>query len=132
MPGAYHEDGGGRSRLWRFIPRDHGAAFRQRQGLGGSVAELEIGAPERAAAKKSQPAPPLGTFSRIRKARFYLDHDRSVEVDLHAVHEDDDGTDLMIEVKDWEKEPSLDVVRRFVEVKEALAAKLTRRTVFLF
>ncbi|MCP4654732.1 MAG: hypothetical protein GY856_04845, partial [bacterium] len=32
----------------------------------------------------------------------------------------------------WEKEPSLDVVRRFVEVKEALAGKLTRRTVFLF
>ncbi len=38
----------------------------------------------------------------------------------------------MIEVKDWEKEPSQDVVRRFIEVKEALAGKLTRKTVFLF
>jgi len=33
----------------------------------------------------------------IRKARFYLEQERSVEVDLHAVHEADDGTDLMSE-----------------------------------
>ncbi len=38
----------------------------------------------------------------------------------------------MIEVKDWEKEPSLDVVRRFIEVKEALAGHLKKKTVFLF
>ncbi len=75
---------------------------------------------------------PLGPFAVIRKARFYVDHERSVEIDLHAVHEDDDGTDLMIEVKDWEKEPSLDVVRRFIEVKEALDGHLKRKTVFLF
>ncbi|MCP4644329.1 MAG: hypothetical protein GY851_28055 [bacterium] len=55
-----------------------------------------------------------------------------MEIDLHAVHEDDDGSDLMIEVKDWEQEPSSDVVRRFIEVKEALAGHLKRKTVFLF
>jgi hypothetical protein len=55
-----------------------------------------------------------------------------VEIDLHAVSERDDGTDLMVEVKDWKKEPTRDVVRRFVEVKEALADRLARRTEFLF
>jgi len=40
-------------------------------------------------------ATPIGPFSRIRKARFYVDQEKSVEVDLHAVHEDDDGTDLV-------------------------------------
>jgi hypothetical protein len=74
----------------------------------------------------------LGPFSRIRKARFHLDQERSVEIDLHAVHEADDGTDLMIEVKDWGREPSEGVVRRFVEVKEALGGQLERKTLFLF
>ncbi len=75
---------------------------------------------------------PLGPFKVIRKARFYVAQDQSVEIDLHAAHEDDDRTDLMIEVKDWEKEPSLDVVRRFIEVREALIGHLARQTVFLF
>jgi hypothetical protein len=75
---------------------------------------------------------PIGPFARIRKAHFHVEHDTYVEVDLHAVHEDDEGTDLMIEVKDWEKEPAVDAVRRFIEVKEALAGKLTRKAVFLF
>ena len=82
-------------------------------------------------------ATPIGPFTVIRKARFYVDHERSVEIDrdagrLHAVHEDDAGTDLMIEIKDWEKEPTADVVGRFVEVKEALTGHLKRETVFLF
>ncbi len=38
----------------------------------------------------------------------------------------------MIEVKDWEKEPSQGVMRRFIEVKEALEGQLPRKTVFLF
>ncbi len=75
---------------------------------------------------------PLGPFKVIRKARFYVDQDRSHEIDLHAVHEDDDGTDLMIEVKDWQREPTADVVRRFIEVKNALTGHLRRRTAFLF
>ncbi len=75
---------------------------------------------------------PLGPFTVIRKARFYLDQEKSVEIDLHAVHEDDGGTDLMIEVKDWEREPIPDVVRRFIEVKDVIAGQLERRTVFLF
>ncbi len=75
---------------------------------------------------------PLGPFSVIRKARFYVDQEKSFEIDLHAVHEDDDGTDLMIEVKDWRREPSGDTIRRFVEVKDVLAGHLERRAVFLF
>ncbi len=72
---------------------------------------------------------------------FYVDHDRvsfaplrgdAVEIDLHAAHESDDGTDLMIEVKDWESVPSMDAVRRFVAVKNALGGRLERRAVFLF
>jgi hypothetical protein len=77
-------------------------------------------------------ATPVGPFTVIRKARFYDDLEQSVEVDLHAVHEEDDGTDLMIEVKDWEGEPPLDAVRRFANVKETLHGHLSRRTVLLF
>ncbi len=68
----------------------------------------------------------------IRKARFYLDQETSCEIDLHAACENDDGTDLMVEVKDWESEPSMDAVRRFVAVKNALSDRLERSTVFLF
>ncbi len=39
---------------------------------------------------------------------------------------------MMVEVKAWEREVTQDVVRRFVEVKEALAGRLGRKTVFLF
>ena len=77
-------------------------------------------------------ATPVGPFTVIRKARFYDGLERSVEVDLYAVHEEDDGTDLMIEVKDWEGEPPLDAVGGFVNVKETLRGQLSRRTVFLF
>jgi hypothetical protein len=38
----------------------------------------------------------------------------------------------MIEVKDWTNEPAVDVIRRFIEVKDALAGHLKRKTVFLF
>ncbi len=74
----------------------------------------------------------LGPFTVIRKARFYVDQETSVEIDLHAVSEDDGGTDLMIEVKDWEREPTLDAVRRFIEIKNALTGHLERKTAFLF
>ena len=79
-----------------------------------------------------QDATPVGSFASIRKARFFVDQEKSLEIDLHAVHESDDGTDLMIEVKDWETEPPMDAVRRFVAVKNALDGQLKRRTVFLF
>ena len=89
-----------------------------------------------------KPKPPeglvaLGRFSSIRKAHFHLDQERHVEADLHAVSERDDGIDLVVEVKDWEKEPTLDVVRRFVETRAALADHLerttgSRQTFFLF
>jgi hypothetical protein len=75
---------------------------------------------------------PVGPFRLIRKAGFHVDQEKSVEIDLHAVHESDAGTDLMIEVKDWQREPTADVVRRFIEVKNALTGCLERNTVFLF
>ena len=79
----------------------------------------------------------LDRFTSIRKAHFHLDQDRHVEADLHAVSERDDGTDLIVEVKDWEREPTVDAVQAFVEVKEALAGHLegragSRKTAFLF
>ncbi|MCP4057796.1 MAG: hypothetical protein GY738_10865, partial [Pseudoalteromonas sp.] len=77
-------------------------------------------------------ATPIGPFARIRKARFYVDQETSVEVDLHAVHQDDDGTDLMVEVKDWQKAPPKSAVGRFIEVKSALEGQPPRRTLFLF
>ena len=75
---------------------------------------------------------PLDRFAEVRNARFHLDQEKSVEVDLHAVSESGDGTDLMVEVKDWQREATEDAVRRFVAVKKALAGRLARRTVFLF
>ncbi len=80
----------------------------------------------------SSPAAALGPFTLIRKARFYVDQETSVEIDLHAVHENETGTDLMIEVKDWQREPAADAVRRFIQAKELLAGRLERDTVFLF
>ncbi len=80
-------------------------------------------------------APPnmgLDRFTTIRKASFNLDQETRVEIDLHAVSESDDGTDLMVEVKDWQREVTADRIRRFIEVKEALAGHLERRTAFLF
>jgi len=74
----------------------------------------------------------LGPFKAIRKARFCRDLDKSVEIDLHAESENADGIDLMIEVKDWEREPHLDVVRRYIKAKKALVGRLERTTVFLF
>ena len=74
----------------------------------------------------------LDRFATIRKARFYLDQDRSVEIDVHAASERDDGTDLMVEVKHWEKELTRAVVRHFIEAKEALQGRLERKTVFLY
>ncbi len=74
----------------------------------------------------------LGPFDVIHKARFYIDQEKSVEIDLHGVHSDEGGTDLMIEVKDWKTEPPLDAVRRFIDVKAALAGHLKKAAVFLF
>lgn len=75
---------------------------------------------------------PLGPFDRIRKARFHLDQERSVEIDLHAVHKED-GPDLMVEVKDWEGMPSREAIQRFVDIKTMLADQLERKkTIFLF
>jgi len=91
---------------------------------GASLSDLVTG--------RAPPDLTLDRFTSIRKAHFHLEQEHSVEVDLHAVSERDDGTDLMVEVKDWEKEPSGDALRRFVRVKEALAGRLARRTEFLF
>ncbi|MCP4657531.1 MAG: ATP-binding protein [bacterium] len=75
---------------------------------------------------------PVDRFTTIRKARFHVDQGSSVEADLHAVSERDDGTDLIVEVKDWQRQPTPDVVRRFIRVKEVLTGRLRRKTVFLF
>ena len=82
--------------------------------------------------KEPPPNLTLDRFTTIRKGRFYLDQEHSVEADLHAVSENDDGTDLVVEVKDWEREPTGEAVRRFIEVKEAIGGHLERKTAFLF
>ena len=80
----------------------------------------------------ARPGVTLDRFTTIRKAHFHLDQEHVVEIDLHAVSERDDGTDLAVEVKDWEREVTRDAARRFVEVKAALADHLDRKTEFLF
>jgi hypothetical protein len=91
---------------------------------GAALADFVTGSPP--------PEMSLDRFRSIRKAQFHLDQERSVEVDLHAVSEREDGLDLVVEVKDWERAATLDVARRFVEAKAALAGYLERTTAFLF
>ncbi len=74
----------------------------------------------------------LDRFTSIRKGHFHLDQEHHVEADLHAVSERADGTDLIVEVKDWEREATPETARRFVQAKEALAGHLERKTAFLF
>ncbi len=109
---------------------DQGGETRRGATLADVVRDGPLGGTQ--GGSHSEDTTPIGPFARICKAHFHVAHDTYVEVDLHAVCEDDDGTDLMIEVKNWEKEPSEGVVGRFIEVKEALAGKLKRKTVFLF
>ncbi len=97
---------------------------------GATLADIVTGPPLPPGEPQATSA--LDRFATIRKARFYLDQEASVEVDVHAASERADGIDLMIEVKDWQKEVTRDVVRRFIEVKEALAGHLERQTAFLF
>ena len=77
----------------------------------------------------------LGPFRSIRKNRFYVDHKRSFEADLHAVYDqsaDGGGVDLIVEVKAWERGVPRSAVEHFIEMKEAVSPQLVRRTVFLF
>ncbi len=97
---------------------------------GATLADIVTGPPLPPGEPQATSA--LDRFATIRKARFYLDQEASVEVDVHAASERADGIDLMIEVKDWQKEVTRDVVWRFIEVKEALAGHLERQTAFLF
>ena len=54
-----------------------------------------------------------------------------VEADLHAGSESEDGTDLVVEVKDWERPLTRDAAAAFVETRNRLVGRLERRTVFL-
>jgi hypothetical protein len=74
----------------------------------------------------------LGPFRALRKVRFFVDLEKSYEIDIHAVSADDDGTDLMVEVKDLKRTAAMDAVRRFIKAKEIRIPQLERKTVFLF
>ncbi len=74
----------------------------------------------------------LDRFTTIRKARFYLDQGHSVEADIHAISESEDGTDLIVEVKAWERELTRSDVAAFVRTKAGLAGRLEKKTAFLF
>ncbi len=79
----------------------------------------------------------LDRFRTIGKARFYLDQDQSIEaagvpVDLHAVSEREDGTDLIVEVKAWEREVDRSEAAAFVKTKEVLCGRQEKQTGFLY
>ncbi len=73
----------------------------------------------------------LDRFTTICKGRLHFDLETSAEIDLHAVSERDDGTDLVVEVKDWERPLSRDVAATFVATKQKLTSLLRRKTAFL-
>ncbi|MHC4925275.1 MAG: hypothetical protein ACYTG4_14560, partial [Planctomycetota bacterium] len=56
----------------------------------------------------------LGPFKSLRKAHVDLGQEVYVEIDVHAVNEDPDGVDLMVEVKNWDRPVTADAARRFV------------------
>ncbi len=74
----------------------------------------------------------LGPFRALRKVRFFVDLDKSYEIDIPAVSAHDDGSDLMVEVKDLKRTAAMDAVRRFIKAKETRTPELERKTVFLF
>ncbi len=90
---------------------------------GAALAEIVVG--------ESPPDVTLDRFVSIRKGRFHLDQEHSLETDLHAVSKRDDGTDLVVEVKDWERPLTRDAAAAFVETKRKLADHLERKTTFL-
>ncbi len=100
---------------------------------GAALADIVTGKiPSGALPQRGTQAAQLDRFTSIRKAGFYLDQGHSVEADLHAVSERDDGTDLIVEVKAWEREVTRSAVTPFVEAKEALESHLDKKTAFLF
>ncbi len=80
---------------------------------------------------KVSPDLTLDRFTTIRKGHFHLDQEHHVEADLHAVSERDDGTDLVVEVKDWERPLTRDAAESFARIKKKLTGHLQRQTAFL-
>ncbi len=73
----------------------------------------------------------LNPFADMHKERIYKGHESSREVDIYARSEAEDGTDLVIEVKNWKQEVSNQAVTRFIELKQDYAAELKAKTGFL-
>jgi len=74
----------------------------------------------------------LNGFEKMEKKTFHWDQANSSIVDLYAKSTAPEGMDLVAEVKTWEKPVSMDVVDKFIQLKEALTARLERKTAFLF
>ena len=69
----------------------------------------------------------------MKKHRFYLEHDRSLEIDIFCVNKDPAGPDLAIEVKDRKTTLSTQLLEEFVEKKRLLEDGLLQRpTGFIF
>ncbi|MDJ0839064.1 MAG: hypothetical protein QNK37_21290 [Acidobacteriota bacterium] len=73
----------------------------------------------------------LNPFAPLKKSRIYKDQENSREIDILAVSEAEDGTDLVIEVKNWKEKVSMKAVNRFVELKEDYAGELKKKTGFI-
>ncbi len=109
--------------------KGHGAEYKVRYRL--QVASL-AGATLADIVTNPREGLTLDRFRTIGKARFYLDQERSIEADLHAVSEDEDGTDLIVEVKAWDREVDRSTAAAFVKTTQALAGRLEKKTGFLF
>ncbi|MDJ0836100.1 MAG: hypothetical protein QNK37_06250 [Acidobacteriota bacterium] len=71
----------------------------------------------------------LAPFETIAKHNFHAG-DVTVECDLYA--QADDGPNLVVEVKDWERKVNKDRITDFIAAKALLTKVLTRDTLYLF
>jgi hypothetical protein len=109
--------------------RGQAAEYRVRYRLytaslsGATLADIVVG--------EVPPELTLDRFATIRKGHFHFDQTHHVEADLHAVSERADGTDLVVEVKDWERPLTRDIAEAFADTKKTLTPHLQRQTAFL-
>ncbi len=78
-----------------------------------------------------QPDFELNPYAKMHKDRLYADHESSREIDIYARAEAEDGTDLVIEVKNWRQKVSTEAVNLFIDLKQRFEPALKKKTGFL-
>ncbi len=74
----------------------------------------------------------LGPFVAMGKRSFQSGQEERIEVDIFGEAKNEEGPDLVVEVKDWERGVDRAQIEAFIETRDRLEARLERPAVFLF